>query len=200
MPLSAALIFGRNNPHTYFKVFKMNNGREILFAGVRGFSFELLNSGDIDEFLALQDIVYEIIPDKDIFVLTTKAECEDSFVNDFCIGAFREGRLAGASIMVLNRESERNLGGKLGYDPAECVTLDTTFIHPDWRGHGLQRAFIDMRIQKATELGVLFAFATVSPDNQYSLANIRSYGFEVLEKGTFYGGYERLVLIKQLRS
>lgn len=177
----------------------MNRDRQILVSDHQGFSFEVLQTDDIDEFIELQDSVSDSIPDKDLFVLTTRQECEESFVMDFCIGAFRKGQMAGASIMIINRDCERSLGAKLGYDPLKCVTLDTSFIRKDSQGNGLQRAFIKLRLNKARELGAEMAFATVAQNNIYSLANMRSYGFSILKKDIFYGGYERLVLTKKIR-
>ena len=166
-------------------------------------SFELasrlLCPEDIDILMALQQKVLAAIADKDLFAFTDRDECCDSLENDICFGVFRESTLVAAAILVVNRDSCRNIGAELGYDWKKCVGLDSIFVDLSARGLGLQRLFIDMMLKAAAELGAEYAFATVSPDNSHSLANLTASGFTVHCQREMYGGYFRYVLIRELQ-
>jgi GNAT superfamily N-acetyltransferase len=153
------------------------------------------------EILSLQRRVYESIPDKNTFVMTTEEELRESLLDDVCLGAFDGGRLVAFTLMVANRETPRNLGNYLNYSPQErarCVTYDTTFIDPAYHGYGLQRFFIAQKDEIAISLRAREALATVSPDNAYSLRNLRANGFQVASEQEMYGGVTRFVLRKKL--
>ncbi len=154
-----------------------------------------------EDILRLQRNVYESISDKVTFVQTTKEELVESLDKDFCIGAFSGEELSAFTLMVTNRQSPRNLGC-LFDDTAEAarssVTYDTTFVSPRCVGCGLQRYFIRIKDVIAVLLGADKAYATVSPDNIVSLRNLRSNGFETVDKKRMYGGYWRYVLRKRL--
>lgn len=177
----------------------MNDRGRNIASDYLEFTFKPLSDDYLHSLIELQDQVYQSIPDKSHFALTTSEEFADSHVRDYCLGAFCGDVLAGATCMVINRDTPRNLGAQMGFDPLECVTLDTSFVHPDYRGRGLQRAFIRMRLEEADRIGARWAFGSVAPGNTYSLANIRSMGFTIHKVATLYDGLERLVMIKELR-
>ena len=163
------------------------------------FSFRRLNTQDKAAIMTLQEQVKSVMPIKDHLVMTTEEEFDESLKCDLCLGAFAGDKLIGVTIMVVNRDSDRNLGNKMGLDPAKCVTLDTSFVAKGYVGHGLQRTFIEMRLNEAKKLGAQIALATVAPGNSYSISNLRSAGFRIYKKANLYGGYERFVLIKKIR-
>ncbi len=165
------------------------------------FTFRLCGPEDLEEILALQRHVKEQIPDSRIFVENTREELAESLALDCCIGAFSDGRLAAFSLSVANRATDRNLAKKLGCTDEELlkyVTYDTTFIHPAYRGFGLQKYFIPIKDEHARERGALYALCTVSPDNPHSLANVQASGFQIVRRAVLYGGVERLILKKAL--
>ncbi len=151
---------------------------------------------DMDEILELQDIVAASAP-AEIFVLTTREELAESFSCDLCIGVYDEERLVAFGLMVYGRITPRNLGTYLGYDDEQlrhCVTNDTTFVHPEYRGYGLQSLLGQMRDEDAIRSGAKEAMASVSPDNQYSLENVQKRGFRVILETQLYGGRRRYIL------
>jgi len=163
--------------------------------------FRLCRPEDLEEILALQTRVYDRIENKDIFVLTTREELEESLEKDICIGAFDGDILVAFTLMVTRPDSERNLARYLDYGAdksARCVTYDTTFVHPDYKGYGLQKVFIRLKDLIALNLGAAEALATVSPDNPYSLNNLQASGFEVVKRKEMYSGVDRLILRKKL--
>lgn len=156
---------------------------------------------DLDAIMRAQESVYSSLEQNHIFALTTREEISESLNIDFCIGAFCGGELAAFTLMVTNRLTYRNLGNYLGYTQdrlLHCVTYDTTFVLPDYRGFGIQRLFCAIRDKVAIELGAQEALATVSPDNTVSLKNIKANGFKILAEKTMYTGVQRYIVGKKL--
>ena len=155
---------------------------------------------DLDAIVKLQDAVYDELEEKRLFVKTKREEFAESLELDQCFCFEDEGRMAAFTLMVAGRPGYRNYGEYLGYSPeemAKTVSMDTTFVHPDYRGFGLQKYFFDLRERVATEvLGAEQALTTISSENVYSLNNARKSGFEEVKRVTIYGGLERCILRK----
>ena len=104
------------------------------------------------------------------------------------------------TLMVAARPGYRNYGEYLDYTPeqlAKTVSMDTSFVLPEYRGFGLQQFFFELREQAATELlGATEALTTIAPDNEYSLNNAYKTGYEEIRRMTIYGGLERCILRK----
>jgi len=165
----------------------------LIFMHIR-----MLDINDLSQLMEFQSCVHSGIEDKEQFVFTDQNECSDSLNNDICIGVFSNNSLIAACILVINRDSDRNIGAKMGYDPLQSATLDSVFISPEYRGMGLQNYLISLRLELAAQLGAKYAFATVSPQNVHSLNNLQSSGFCSIYKGTMYGNFERFVMMRQL--
>ncbi|GAB4330908.1 MAG: L-methionine sulfoximine N-acetyltransferase [Dehalococcoidia bacterium] len=56
---------------------------------------------------------------------------------------------------------------------------DTIYLHRDFRGRGVGRALLSALLEEAQALGLHLVVATISDDNEASLALHRSLGFEV---------------------
>ena len=167
------------------------------------FCFRQAVPEDFDAVMELQDAAAQAVPaeKRHTFVLLTKEELEESLREDFCVAVYAGTRLAAFSLVVLNRVTDRNLGTYLGYDREKLlrtVTYDTTFVHPEFRGFGLQRFIIDVKSDEARRRGAEEALATVSPDNDQSLANTFAMGFEVAERKPMYAGLDRYIMRKKL--
>jgi L-amino acid N-acyltransferase YncA len=182
----------------------LSTGSTSVFRrGERRFPLEIRLCGreNLDEILSLQQKVYESLSDKDTFVQTTKEELAESLDEDFCIGAFSGDSLTAFTLMIINRATRRNLAYL--FDDTEqsaqtSVVYDTTFVDPVYVGCGLQRYFITLKDKLAVRLGAVRAYATVSPDNAFSLSNMTANGFKTLGKKQMYGGYWRCILCKRL--
>lgn len=147
----------------------------------------------------LQHTVWRSMPDPAQLAETTLDEIRESMTEDICLGVFDGETLAAFSIMVVNRASEtRNAGQKNAYPPEECVTFDTIFVHPDYRGLGLQRRLFAWQAELAVKLGAKRIFATVAPQNEYSLNNMLACGFEILDRKLLYGNRDRYIMMRQL--
>lgn len=182
----------------------LSGGSATVFQrGARLFQLEIRLCGreNLGGILDLQQKVYGNVSDKDTFVQTTKEELAESLDEDFCVGAFSGDVLAAFTLMIINRASRRNLAYL--FDDTEqsaqtSVTYDTTFVDPAYVGCGLQRYFITLKDKLAVRLGAVRAYATVSPDNAFSLSNMTANGFETLGKKQMYGGYWRYIQCKRL--
>ena len=178
--------------------------REITFSGKRGEKRLLLRTvrpDEVDKVMELQLRVHANMPDPSLLALTDRDEIAESAELDVCLGAYDAGRLAAFALMVVNRESaQRNNGQKNGLNPLECVSFDTAFVDPDYRGLGLQKCLLQIRNEIALQLGAKYALVTVDPKNEFSLNNILSQGFEILTRKQLYGGLDRYVLKKDLQK
>lgn len=167
---------------------------------VKEFVLRRCSAGDLDAIVALQDSVYNELEDKRLFVKTKREEFAESLQLDQCFCFMDAGRMAAFTLMVSGRSGYRNYGEYLGYSPeqmSKTVSMDTSFVHPDYRGYGLQKCFFDLREQVATEvLGAKEALTTIAADNIYSLNNARRSGYEEVKRMTVYGDLERCMLRK----
>jgi GNAT superfamily N-acetyltransferase len=168
------------------------------------FVLRLCRPEDLEDILALQTLVKKSLGGYgEIFVEDTREELAESLELDCCIGVWADGRLVAFSLSIANRISDRNLARKLDISDADLsdyVTYDTTFVHPDFRGFGLQQYFMPIKDRDARERGASYALCTVSPDNPHSLYNIQATGFQVVRRCTMYGGVERFILEKPVRQ
>lgn len=154
---------------------------------------------DVDQIVALQDAVYDMIPDKNIFVKTNRDEFLESIELDYCFCFMDGDEMAAFTLGVSGRLGYRNYGEYLEYDEEHLLKtacMDTSFVAPNYRGFGLQKYFFDLREQAAIEHGETEALTTISPDNEYSLNNAYKSGYEEVARMTIYGGIERSILRK----
>lgn len=168
---------------------------------VRRFLIRKCRMTDLSDITALQDEIMAALPDRDLLAYTTADEFAQTLAEDYCIGAYRGGRLVMFSNMILNQVTPRHLGVHLGYSEEQVrqsVIYDTTFVASDFRGFGLQRLASWFKNWEARKLGAKEAIATVSPHNDASLRNIVSNGFTCVERREMYGGVDRLVMKKRI--
>lgn len=177
----------------------MNDEIELMTERGGAFTLRRCGEGDLADIVALQTEVAAALERAHLFVQTPEEELADSLGSDVCLGVYDGERLAAFSVLVLNRVSPRSLGSHLGYTEEEmrrCVTYDTTFVHPDYRGCGLQRTMIEQKDLISRRLGVREALATASPENEHSLRNMRACGFYPVEERVMYTGVRRYIMKK----
>lgn len=155
---------------------------------------------DVDAVVELQAEVYEHIPDKKIFQNTERDEFLESIELDQCF-CFMDGeKMIAFTLMVAPRPGYRNYGEYLDYSEeqmAKTVSMDTSFVLPEYRGYGIQEYCFALREQAARELlQADEALTTISPDNAPSLNNAYKSGYEEVARMTIYGGLERSILRK----
>lgn len=82
----------------------------------------------------------------------------------------------------------------LCYGNEYCIGfVEKCFVHPSYRGRGLQSTLLMMNMAAMMNRGIIAAYALTSPNNPWSLRNFKARGFEVVGK-TEIEGYKRLIL------
>lgn len=171
--------------HLYCEVEK--GGKKLL---VRDVWFD-----EMGQVLKLQKRVHEDMPDPEMYVETTRSELIESLHMDYVLGAYDGDRLVAVNISIDNRSCDRNLGQKCGQSARDCYTFDAVFVDPEYRGLGIQSAFIDVAKKQAKIDGAKSIWCTVSPENKFSHHNFITAGFKVYKSGVkMYGRHIRDVL------
>ena len=150
---------------------------------IKRLSFESLN-----ETISLQDESTKDLMDKDIYFPLSRDEFLESFHLDRIFGVFSSEELVAVSVLVVNRDSFRNLAKDFDILPFKTFTFDAVYVKPEYRGYGLQSKFIKIAIKEAEKENVSYILATVSPTNQHSLQNFLSAGFNNVKQTYKYGG------------
>ena len=72
--------------------------------------------------------------------------------------------------------------------------LEKVFVHPDYRGNGLQRELIKKTLKLLKQQRVKVCYTMVNPLNEISLSNFKDVGFiEFMDKK--YKGHNRKILV-----
>lgn len=158
------------------------------------FTIKELSFENLSDIMELQRKCVEQLPDADIYYPLSRAEMLESLHLDTVLGAWAGDTLAAVAVIVSARDSERNLARETGCPPEQNLTFDAVLVLPEWRGHGLHRAFLEYTIGKAAEGGVARITATVSPENEHSLSNFLRCGFTIAATKVKYGGLTRHIL------
>lgn len=159
---------------------------------------------DFSEVSELQKNVTDHMENNEIYCPLTREELLESFHKDSVICVWDEKVLAAFAVIVLNRQSDRNLCKyvKTQYTFDEVMTFDAVIVNEKYRGNGLQGELIKAVVSKVEKLnGIKAIAATVSEKNVYSLANFEKAGFVAEENQVkAYGGLSRVLLVKTLSS
>ena len=155
---------------------------ETIKCKTKIFQLKTLFPHQLDEILKLQDTVIADLKEKHIFEPSSEEEVLESMLVDGCFGMYFDKQLVAVCIMVFNRKTKRNLAvdweeekSKEVYE--KCLTVDSIQVHPEYRGYGIQKEFLQLAEAVAKKLGVEYIAATVAPDNSYSLSNFRGDGY-----------------------
>ena len=77
------------------------------------------------------------------------------------------------------------------------VHMDTSVVHPAYRGQGLQRKMVQTAEKALSGRGEKILLCTVHPENQYSLRNMQTQGYSIRKRVEMYGS-ERYILQKNI--
>ena len=152
------------------------------------FHIKRLSFESLSEVILLQDESTKDLMDKDIYFPLSRDEFLESFHVDRIFGIFSSEELVAVSVLVVNRDSARNLAKDFDILPAKIFTFDAVYVKPEYRGYGLQTKLIKIAIKEAEKENVSYILATVSPNNQHSMQNFLSAGFNIVKQTYKYGG------------
>lgn len=171
------------------------------------YSISYLDISHIDEMMKLKEQVMDRIENPEVFVSASKEVIlEDVLRSDkgVAIGVFSEGQLIAYHTLKFSSKIIEKMVNKLDIseeDMDKVVYLQSTVVHPDFRGNALQiktlRIILDLTVEKRYK----HVTATISPYNYYSLKNILSNGITIRDILTLGGNYEekkRFIMYKDL--
>lgn len=114
--------------------------------------------------------------------------------------AVDRNRLAASFDILYPGLESYNYGYDLDFTEEELqsvIHMDTSAVHPDYRGLGLQRKMIADAEAELSGQGRRILLCTVHPENRYSLRNLLMQGYEIQKRVQKYGS-ERLILRKDI--
>lgn len=157
-----------------------------------GYVMRLINERELDEVVALQNHVYSLLPNKQVLYVDSYEDMlTDMRLGAKILGVFNEkDELVAYRYVGFPGHDEKNLGYDIKLNENELdkvVHLETTVVHPDYRGNGLQSSTLEQMIPLVKELGYKHLLCTVSPQNFYSLFNIMKNGLKIKALKKKYG-------------
>lgn len=156
---------------------------------------------DLENALKLQAEVIDFLDKKHLLAGESREEFMESLEVDACFCAEMEGDMIAFAVLVAPRISDRNFGSYLGYNEEKMLktgSIDTSFVSPKHRGHGLQQKLIRKRMETAREFGAKEVLSTVDPENKYSLRNLEACGLRIIDERRLYGGLNRYIMRAEL--
>lgn len=82
-------------------------------------------------------------------------------------------------------------------DLLRVVHMDTSAVHPDYRGQGLQAMMIRRAEEELSGKGHRILLCTAHPENRFSLNNLLGLGYAIKKRVEKYGS-ERYILRKDI--
>ena len=170
--------------------------------GEHTYEVHILTVDDIPAIDELQQAVVAALPDPNI--LQPVSDDELRFMlegNGLMIGLYIEEKLIAFRALLHPSVDEEHLGYDIGLkDDAlhEVLYQEISNVHPDYRGHGLQRKMADYIMSQVDLNKYPIICATVMPYNIASLKDKFSQGMHIAALKYKYGGKLRYVFAKYL--
>ena len=166
-------------------------------------TYKQLSLADMKEIVVLQQIVTQSLEDSTILQPLSHAELENILENNgVMLGAFQGDQLiACRALLKPDPTEDEHLGvDARAVDLSRVLYQEVSFVHPSYRGHGLQRK-LGQRIMELVNLADYDVIcATVKPFNIASLKDKFSQGLHVVALKYKYGGKLRYVFAKYLHD
>lgn len=152
----------------------------------------LMKAEELRNVEALQKYVYDQLPNKQVLYMDSYEEMlEDIKLGAKIIGVFNKaGELIAYRYIGFPGWSEKNLGNDIkmpGKELIKVAHLETTVVHPDYRGNSLQSLTLQQAIPMVKEFGYKHLLCTVSPSNPFSLFNVMKNGLKIKALKKKYG-------------
>ncbi|WP_107842184.1 N-acetyltransferase [Metasolibacillus meyeri] len=167
------------------------------------FYLERLGSEQLAQIEELQQEVYQALEDKTI--LQPLSDEELLYIlngHGIMIGAFVNERLiAIRALLEPNSKEEEHLGLDVGADDlARVLYQEISFIHPQFRGYGLQQTLATIIMKQINIAQYDWVCATVKPYNIASLKDKLVQNMHIYALKYKYGGKLRYVVAKPLHK
>lgn len=181
----------------------MNKAINHGFLGEKRYEVFLLNKTHLDEIMALQQKVYEALPNQKILQPLTEEEL--LFIlngQSKMIGAYVDEKLIAFRALLVPEIDEEHLGYDVGLKKAEelqrVLYQEISNVDPDFRGFGLQKTLANVIMNVIDQTKFDYVCATVAPYNIPSLKDKFSQGMYIVALKNKYGGKLRYTFAKQL--
>jgi len=147
---------------------------------------------ELRDVVALQKYVYDRLPNKQVLYMDSYEEIYDDMMQGAkIIGVFNKAKeLIAYRHVGFPGRTEKNLGNDINMSKKELIKvahLETTVVHPEYRGNSLQSLTLQVAIPIIKEFGYSHLLCTVSPQNIYSLYNIMKNGLIIKALKKKYG-------------
>lgn len=157
---------------------------------------------DTENFIQFLESVREGMAHKEWFYLDPPEVVREMMVSgDMQLWlAMDADRIAAAFDILYPGMASYNYGYDLDFSEEELrrvVHMDTSAVHPDYRGLGLQRKMVQTAEEELSGSGRKILLCTVHPENQYSLNNMLNRGYTIQKRVGKYGS-ERYILRKNI--
>lgn len=147
------------------------------------YRIEILSTEHLNEVLKLNRLVYDLLPNKEILSLDSFEDMYDDLNKDgVVIGVLdNEDKILAYRYASFPGLEDRNLAYDLDFpiELEKVCQLETTIVHPDYRGNNLQSDLVAIMISMARERGYTDLVCTISPYNYFSINNIMKNGLKV---------------------
>lgn len=163
------------------------------------FEYRLCTTEDFNQISSIQDEAFRLLDNPDVLRKNTDEMLMSCLKEPhFTLGAFSGDELAAFSVLYFPDESEAlapylktvDISGKKAANNKLCI------VRQKYRGNGLQARLGLMLEKYAKEKGVDLLCATVSPDNPFSMNNMKKMGYTYDSTTKKYGGLDRNIYYK----
>ena len=171
------------------------------------FKFRLAVPDDFSTLMQLMNLTKSIVHPSEWFVCETE-ESLSSMISEhgFIIIAQPENpsdsnEVAGMFAIKFPGMTPDNLGRYQSFSEEQlqlCAHMESTIVHPQYRGYHLQAQMAQEAEELLEKLPYKYLFATIHPDNQYSMNNMILCGYRPVAQEKLYGGLDRIILLKEI--
>ena len=153
---------------------------------------QLVSTDDLRDVVALENYVYDLLSNKQVLCVDSYEEMLDDMKQGAkIIGVYNKSKdLIAYRYIGFPGKAPKNLGNDINMPEQELqkvAHLETTVVHPEYRGNSLQSLTLQQAIPMVKDFGYSHLLCTVSPYNIYSLYNIMKNGLRVKALKKKYG-------------
>jgi GNAT superfamily N-acetyltransferase len=171
----------------------------------------LISTEELKDVVALEEYVYDLLPNKQVLYMDSYEEMLDDMKQGAkIIGVYNKSKdLIAYRYIGFPGKTSKNLGNDINMPEEELpkvAHLETTVVHPEYRGNSLQSLTLQQAIPMVQDFGYRHLLCTVSPQNIYSLYNIMKNGLRIKALKKKYGklkdgsdGIWRFILHRNLK-
>ncbi|POP34267.1 GNAT family N-acetyltransferase [Lactonifactor longoviformis] len=154
----------------------------------------------IEEAMRLREFVWEHLENKALFAQAERKDFIKAIEDGFGLVALIRGRVIGCLLCTLRDVEygvDRRYTGKM---LEECADYVDTYIHPEYRGNGIQNILEEIMCGICRQNGKRTILGTVSPDNKHSYENFLKAGYRQVDRMIKYEGLDRIFMEKHLEQ